>query len=96
MSLIRWNARSLRSQGGYSPMRKTMGPIVQIKEIITVNCVMPRGIKTPVMPDFGKASLSEQMTPKSNLVSGYDVFLNNHQNIETGQTLEVAHDKLIE
>jgi NAD(P)-dependent dehydrogenase (short-subunit alcohol dehydrogenase family) len=75
---------------------KTIGPILQIKENITVNCVMPGGIETPAMPDFGKAFLPEQMTLRSNLIFGYDVFLSDYDNTKTGQTLKAAHDKLIE
>jgi hypothetical protein len=57
---------------------------------------MPGGIEMPAMPDFGKAFLPEQMTLRSNLISGYDVFLSDYDNTKTGQTLEAAHDKLIE
>jgi NAD(P)-dependent dehydrogenase (short-subunit alcohol dehydrogenase family) len=74
---------------------KTVGPILQLKENITVNCVMPGGIETPAMPGFSKAFLPEQMTLRSTLFSGYDVFLDDMDNIKTGQTLEAAHDKLI-
>lgn len=74
---------------------KTVGPILQKKENITVNCVMPGGIETPAMPGFNKAFLPEQMTLRSNLISGYEVFLDDEDNIKTGQTIEAAHDKLI-
>jgi NAD(P)-dependent dehydrogenase (short-subunit alcohol dehydrogenase family) len=75
---------------------KTMGPILQLKENITINCVMPGGIETAAMPDFSKAFLPEQMTLRSTLLSGYDVFLDDVENTKTGQTLEAAHDKLVD
>lgn len=75
---------------------KTMGPILQVKENITVNCVMPGGIETPAMPGFSKAFWPEQMTLRSTLLSGYDVFLDDAKNRKSGQTLEAAHEKLIE
>jgi NAD(P)-dependent dehydrogenase (short-subunit alcohol dehydrogenase family) len=75
---------------------KTVGPILKTKENITINCVMPGGIETPAMPGFSKAFLPEQMTLRSNLLSGYDIFLDDKQNSKTGQTIEAAHDTLIE
>jgi NAD(P)-dependent dehydrogenase (short-subunit alcohol dehydrogenase family) len=75
---------------------KTMGPILKSKENITVNCVMPGGIETPAMPGFSKAFLPHQMTLRSTLIAGYDVYLDDADNIKTGETIEAAHDKLIE
>lgn len=75
---------------------KTLGPILKIKENITINCVMPGGIETAAMPGFSKAFLPEQMTLRSTLLSGYDVFVQEKENIRTGETLEAAHDKLVE
>jgi NAD(P)-dependent dehydrogenase (short-subunit alcohol dehydrogenase family) len=75
---------------------KTMGPILHVKENITINCVMPGGIETPAMPGFSEAFLPHEMTLRSTLISGYDVFLDDVENIKTGQTLEAAHDKLID
>jgi NAD(P)-dependent dehydrogenase (short-subunit alcohol dehydrogenase family) len=74
---------------------KTMGPILKIKENITINCVMPGGIETPAMPGFDKAFLPHQMTLRSILIAGYDVYLDDADNIKTGETIEAAHDKLI-
>jgi NAD(P)-dependent dehydrogenase (short-subunit alcohol dehydrogenase family) len=73
-----------------------MGPILRLKENITINCVMPGGIETPAMPGFSKAFRPEQMSLRSTLISGYDVFLNDVENSKTGQLIETAHDKLIE
>jgi NAD(P)-dependent dehydrogenase (short-subunit alcohol dehydrogenase family) len=75
---------------------KTMGPILQLKENITINCVMPGAIETPAMPGFSKAFLPKQMTLKSTLISGYDVFLKDTKNIKSGATLEAAHDMLLD
>ncbi|KAF1837685.1 NAD(P)-binding protein [Decorospora gaudefroyi] len=75
---------------------KTVGPILQVKENITVNCVMPGGIETPAMPGFSEAFRPEQMTLRSNLIAGYDVFLDDAENVKTGQLIETAHDKLFE
>jgi NAD(P)-dependent dehydrogenase (short-subunit alcohol dehydrogenase family) len=75
---------------------KTMGPITKVKENITINCIMPGGIQTPAMPDFDKAFLPDQMTKRSTLFSGFDTFLDDKENTKTGQTLEAAHDTLIE
>ncbi len=75
---------------------KTIGPILKLKENISVNCVMPGGIETPAMPGFSKAFRPEQMTLRSTLISGYDVFLNDAENTKTGQLIETAHDTLIE
>jgi NAD(P)-dependent dehydrogenase (short-subunit alcohol dehydrogenase family) len=75
---------------------KTVGPVSQLKDNITINCVMPGGIETPAMPDFSTAFLPEEMTLRSNLISGYDLFLEDEENTKTGQLIEAAHDKLIE
>jgi NAD(P)-dependent dehydrogenase (short-subunit alcohol dehydrogenase family) len=75
---------------------KTMGPILAVKENISINCVMPGGIETPAMPGFSKAFRPEQMTLRSTLISGYDVFLDDAENTKTGQLIETTHDTLIE
>lgn len=75
---------------------KTVGPILGMKENISINCVMPGGIETPAMPGFSKAFRPEQMTLRSTLISGYDVFLDDAENTKTGQLIETAHDTLIE
>ncbi|KAJ4370739.1 hypothetical protein N0V83_005260 [Neocucurbitaria cava] len=74
---------------------KTMGPILQRKENITINCVMPGGVDTAAMPHFSKAFRPEQMTLRSTLFSAYDTFLDDQSNTRTGELLEAAHDKLI-
>jgi NAD(P)-dependent dehydrogenase (short-subunit alcohol dehydrogenase family) len=74
---------------------KTMGPILKIKENITINCIMPGGIEIPAMPGFNKAFLPEQMTLRSTLIAGYDAYLDDTENIRTGETVEATHDKLI-
>jgi NAD(P)-dependent dehydrogenase (short-subunit alcohol dehydrogenase family) len=75
---------------------KTVGPLSLIKDNISINCVMPNGIQTPAMPDFDVAFLPEHMTGRGTLISGYDLFLEDSENSRTGQTIEAAHDKLIE
>lgn len=74
---------------------RTTGPVLQKKENITINCIMPGGIETPAMPDFRDAFLPEQMSLRSTLISGYDLFLDDEGNTKTGQNIEVAHDKLM-
>jgi NAD(P)-dependent dehydrogenase (short-subunit alcohol dehydrogenase family) len=74
---------------------KTVGPILKLKENITVNCIMPGGIETPAMPGFSQAFLPEQMTLRSTLISGYDLFLNDTANTRTGELIEAAHSQLI-
>lgn len=75
---------------------KTTGPVLKLKDNITVNCVMPGGIETPAMPGFSRAFRPEQMTLRSTLVSAYDVFLDDADNVKSGQTIEAAHNKLID
>ncbi|KAF5849418.1 hypothetical protein GGP41_006367 [Bipolaris sorokiniana] len=75
---------------------KTVGPILQVKENITVNCVMPGGIETPAMPGFSKAFRPEQMTLQSTLIAGFDSFLCDAGNTKTGQLIEAAHDEIID
>lgn len=75
---------------------RTVGPVLSVKENITVNCVMPGPIETPAMPGFSKAFLPEQMTLRSTLMSGFDVFLGDTRNTKTGQLVETAHDTLID
>lgn len=75
---------------------RTVGPLLQRKDNITVNCVMPGGIETPAMPDFSTAFLPHEMTLRSTLISGYDTFLEDKDNVKTGQLLEAAHDRLYE
>lgn len=75
---------------------KTTGPILKLKENITVNCVMPGGVETPIAKGFSKAFFPEQMTSKSQLLSAYDLFLEDTENTRSGQTIEAAHDKLVD
>jgi NAD(P)-dependent dehydrogenase (short-subunit alcohol dehydrogenase family) len=75
---------------------RTMGPILQQREGITINCVMPGGIETPAMPGFSKAFRPEQMTLRSTLLSAYDAFLDDEANEKSGQLVEAAHKKIIE
>ncbi|EAT83979.2 hypothetical protein SNOG_08811 [Parastagonospora nodorum SN15] len=75
---------------------KTMGPITKLKENITINCIMPGGMDTPAMPDFNDAFLPDQMTTWETLFTGFDLFLDDHANVKTGQTAEAAHDTIIE
>ena len=75
---------------------RTMGPILQQRERITINCVMPGGIETPAIPGFSKAFRPEQMTLRSTLFSAYDVFLDDAVNAKTGQLIEAAHKRLVE
>lgn len=74
---------------------RTIGPVLQDKENITINCVMPGGIETPAMPGFSEAFLPEHMTLKSTLISGFDYFLDDKENIKSGQLIEMAHQDLI-
>jgi NAD(P)-dependent dehydrogenase (short-subunit alcohol dehydrogenase family) len=73
---------------------KTMGPELKLKDNVTLNCVMPGAVDTGAMPDFSRAFLPEQMTLRSNLMAGYDTFLDDHS--KTGKTMEAAHNELIE
>lgn len=75
---------------------KTTGPILKLKENITVNCVMPGGVKTPIADGFSKAFFPEQMTSKSQLLSAYDLFLEDTENTRSGQTIEAAHNNLVD
>jgi NAD(P)-dependent dehydrogenase (short-subunit alcohol dehydrogenase family) len=75
---------------------KTTGPILKLKENITVNCVMPGPVETPIAKGFSKAFFPEQMTSKSQLLSAYDLFLEDTENTRSGQTIEAAHDKLVD
>jgi NAD(P)-dependent dehydrogenase (short-subunit alcohol dehydrogenase family) len=74
---------------------KTVGPVLLVKENITVNCVMPGAIETPAMPGFSKAFRPEQMTLQSTLIASYDSFLDDAENTKTGQMIEIAHDSII-
>lgn len=57
---------------------------------------MPVQYSTRAMPGFSQAFLPEQMTLRSTLLAGYDVFVQDRENVRTGETLEAAHDKLID
>ncbi|KAJ8113093.1 hypothetical protein OPT61_g4700 [Boeremia exigua] len=74
---------------------RTLGPVLQRKENITINCIMPGPIETPVMPGLNEAFLPEHMTLKTTLIAGYDRFLDNENNTETGNLIETAHKDLI-
>jgi NAD(P)-dependent dehydrogenase (short-subunit alcohol dehydrogenase family) len=75
---------------------KTVGPISLIKDNITVNCVMPGPIQTGAMPDFDVAFLPEHLTQREVLLSGYDRYIEDSEHKRTGETIEAAHDKLID
>jgi NAD(P)-dependent dehydrogenase (short-subunit alcohol dehydrogenase family) len=75
---------------------KTTGPVLLVKDNISVNSVMLGPIETEAMPGFSKAFHPEHMMLKSTLFAGYDLFLDDKENHRTGQTIEVAHDKLVD
>jgi NAD(P)-dependent dehydrogenase (short-subunit alcohol dehydrogenase family) len=75
---------------------KTIGPILKVKENITVNCVMPGAVETPIAKGFSKAFFPEQMTSKSQLLSAYDLFLEDTRNTMSGQMIEATNKKLVD
>ncbi|KAJ8112812.1 hypothetical protein OPT61_g4907 [Boeremia exigua] len=75
---------------------KTTGPILKLKENVTLNCVMPGAVNTPIAKGFSEAFFPRQMTTKSQLLSAYDLFLEDTENDRSGQTIEAAHNKLID
>lgn len=74
---------------------RTTGQILYKKEGITINCVMSGPIETPVMPGFSDAFLPEHMTLRSTLIAGYDLFLDDGENVRTGQLIEAAQKTLV-
>jgi NAD(P)-dependent dehydrogenase (short-subunit alcohol dehydrogenase family) len=54
---------------------KTAGPVLLVKDNISLNCLMLGPIETPVMPGFSKAFHPEHMMLQSTLFAGYDRFL---------------------
>jgi NAD(P)-dependent dehydrogenase (short-subunit alcohol dehydrogenase family) len=83
------------AKAGVHQWVRTMAPVLALKENITINCIMPGGVDTAAMPDFSTAFRPEHLTLRTNLISGYDVFLDDADNTRTGETLEAAHDTLI-
>jgi NAD(P)-dependent dehydrogenase (short-subunit alcohol dehydrogenase family) len=74
---------------------RTMGQMLHKKEDITINCVMSGPIETPAIPGFSDAFLPEHMTLRSTLIAGYDLFLDDGENVRTGQLIEAAHKTLV-
>ncbi|KAH7130090.1 hypothetical protein B0J11DRAFT_522400 [Dendryphion nanum] len=73
---------------------KGAGPLLKVKENITLNCVMPGAIETNAFPGFAEAFLPQHMTTKEVLLSAYDLFLNDETNSKSGMTVESAHDRI--
>ncbi|PVI05357.1 NAD(P)-binding protein [Periconia macrospinosa] len=74
---------------------KTVSPILLEKENIVINCVMPGAIETGSIPGFSDAFRPEHMTLQSNLLAGYERYIEDTTG-KTGETIEAAHDTLIE
>ncbi|KAL5370754.1 hypothetical protein DPSP01_014685 [Paraphaeosphaeria sporulosa] len=73
---------------------RAMGPVLKLNENITMNCVMPRAIEAGALQDFSKVVQPEQRILMSNIMNGYDRFLNDHS--VTGQVIEAANGHLID
>jgi NAD(P)-dependent dehydrogenase (short-subunit alcohol dehydrogenase family) len=82
------------AKAGLHQWVKTVGPILRQKENIAVNCVMPGGIETPAFPGFSTAFLPEHLTLRSNLMAGYERYIEDTTG-KTGECIEAAHDELI-
>lgn len=74
---------------------RTVAPVLLQKENITINCVMPGPIETDVVAGFTDAFAPEHLTLKPVLLSAYDHFLEDRDNIETGQLVGTTHKDLI-
>lgn len=74
---------------------RAAAPILQQKDNITINCVMPGPIETNVMPAFSDAFVPEHLTLKPVLLSAYEQFLEDRDNVKTGQLIGTAHKDLI-
>lgn len=74
---------------------RTVAPVLLRKENITINCVMPGPIDTDVVPGISDAFAPEHLTLKSVLLSAYDHFLEDQDNIKSGQLIGTAHKDLI-
>lgn len=69
---------------------------LKVQNNIAIRCVMPISIETAAIPGFSKSFLPAQMTWRSTLLSGYDVFVKDRENMGTGETLKIEHDKLVD
>lgn len=74
---------------------RTVAPVLLQKENITINCVMPGPIDTNVVVGISDAFAPEHLTLKPVLLSAYDHFLEDKDNIVTGQLIGAAHKNLI-
>lgn len=83
------------AKAGLHQWVKTVGPILLQKDNIAVNCVMPGGVDTPAFPGFSTAFRPEHLTLRSNLLAGYDRYIEDTTG-KTGETIEAAHDELLE
>lgn len=83
------------AKAGLHQWVKTIGALLLQKENIAINCVMPGGIETPAFPGFSTAFLPEHLTLRSNLLSAYERYVEDATG-KTGETIEAAHDELIE
>ena len=65
------------------------------KENITINCVTPGPIITDVVAGISDAFAPEHLTLKPVLLAAYDHFLEDKNNVKTGQLIGTAHKDLI-
>ncbi|KAH9433443.1 hypothetical protein MCOR02_005491 [Pyricularia oryzae] len=83
------------AKAGSANWVRSMAPVLLGKDNITINEVCPGPYNTNIMPDFDKAFLPEHHATKEALLYSYLMFLEDSKHEQTGNVVEVAHDKLI-
>ncbi|KAL2163549.1 hypothetical protein VTH06DRAFT_5607 [Thermothelomyces fergusii] len=82
------------AQAGVIQWVRGSAPLLKLKENITINAVMMGPVITPIMPGLAKAFLPEQLVLPKTVLEAYDLFIDDAENLRTGETVETAHDRL--
>ncbi|KAI6288283.1 hypothetical protein MCOR28_011765 [Pyricularia oryzae] len=73
---------------------RVMAPVLKLHDDITINCVLPNGYDTAILPGFKEAYLDEHLTKRDCMMRAYFIFIDDEENSQTGQNVETAYDSL--
>ncbi|TLD24081.1 hypothetical protein PspLS_06547 [Pyricularia sp. CBS 133598] len=82
------------SKAGAQHWARSIAPVLQVKENVTVNVVSPGACNTDIKPGFLEAFRPEHLCTKRAMMAAFDEFLDEDKGDRTGMVVEVAHDSL--